>query len=102
MKYRALPRFSADYQRLSPQERIAFKKALARFIAACREYEGNPEHYIWPKALRVERLTGSGIMAMTWSFSGPDGRATFEFVTTDGEQMVVWRRVGRHSIYRTP
>jgi len=102
VKYRVLPRFSADYQKLSSQERVAFKKALARFITAAREYAGNPEHYVWPKALRVERLTGSGIMAMTWSFSGPDGRATFEFVTADGEQMVVWRRVGRHSIYREP
>lgn len=102
MKYRALPRFSADYQKLSQEERSAFKKALARFIAASREYEANPEHYVWPKALRVERLTGSGIMAMTWSFSGPDGRATFEFVTAEGEQMVVWRRVGRHAIYREP
>lgn len=102
MKYRVLPRFSADYQKLSSQERIAFKKALARFITAAREYESSSEHYVWPKSLRVERLTGSGIMAMTWSFSGPDGRATFEFVTADGEQMVVWRRVGRHSIYREP
>jgi hypothetical protein len=57
---------------------------------------------VWPKSLRVERLTGSGIMAMTWSFSGPDGRATFEFVTVENEQIVVWRRVGRHSIYREP
>jgi hypothetical protein len=102
MKYRVLPRFRADYQKLSPEERLVFKKALARFIAAARDYEGNPEHYVWPKSLRVERLTGSGIMAMTWSFSGPDGRATFEFVTFENEQIVVWRRVGRHSIYREP
>ena len=24
------------------------------------------EHYVWPTSLRVERLTGRGIMAMTW------------------------------------
>lgn len=102
MKYRVLPRFSADYQKLSEQERLAFKKTLARFIVASREYEANPENYVWPKSLRVERLTGTGIMAMTWSFSGPDGRATFEFVTVENEQIVVWRRVGRHSIYREP
>ena len=102
MKYRVLPRFSADYQKLSPEERFVFKKALARFIAAARDYEGLPEHYVWPKSLRVERLTGSGIMAMTWSFSGPDCRATFEFVTVEKEQIVVWRRVGRHGIYREP
>lgn len=75
---------------------------LQKFIPAAKAYEQNPEHFVWPKALRIERLTGRGIMAMTWSFSGPDGRATFQFVTDDSVQYVVWRRVGRHSIYSNP
>jgi len=39
---------------------------------------------------------------MTWSFSGPDGRATFEFVTIDGQPGIRWRRIGCHDIYRSP
>ncbi len=39
---------------------------------------------------------------MTWSFAGPDGRATFEFVEIEGEMGVRWRRVGNHSILKNP
>lgn len=102
MKYRVLPRFEKDYRRLNADEKKQFRSALSDFIAACREYEKRPEHYIWPRHLRVEKLTGSPVMAMTWSFSGPDGRATFQFESVDGELMITWRRVGRHAIYREP
>lgn len=39
---------------------------------------------------------------LTWSFAGPDGRATFEFFAVDGETAIRWRRVGRHDIFRNP
>ena len=43
-----------------------------------------------------------GVHEMTWSFSGPDGRATFEWVRIDGELAVRWRRIGGHRIFRQP
>jgi hypothetical protein len=36
---------------------------------------------------------------MTWSFSGPDGRTTFEWVRAGGEIQIRWRRIGGHEIY---
>jgi len=39
---------------------------------------------------------------MTWSFSGPDGRATFEWVTIDGVLAVRWRRIGGHGVFKQP
>lgn len=102
MKYRVLPRFEKDYRRLTAEEKKQFRAALTDFIAACREYEKQPGHYIWPRHLRVEKLVGTSIMAMTWSFSGPDGRATFQFESVGDELLVIWRRVGRHAIYREP
>jgi hypothetical protein len=39
---------------------------------------------------------------MTWSFSGPDGRATFEYVEVDGEPAIRWRRIGGHDVFRAP
>jgi len=39
---------------------------------------------------------------MTWSFSGPDGRATFEWIEIDGEPAIFWRRVGGHEILGEP
>jgi hypothetical protein len=37
---------------------------------------------------------------MTWSFAGPDGRALFRLVEIDGEPVLIWLRVGNHSIYQ--
>ncbi len=39
---------------------------------------------------------------MSWSFNGPDGRCTFEFVLDDGELHCQWRRIGDHSIFTGP
>jgi len=41
-------------------------------------------------------------MEMTWSFAGPDGRATFELVEVDGEPAIRWRRIGDHRIFEEP
>ena len=62
----------------------------------------------WPGNLRVKAVVNApGIFEMTWSFSGPDGRATWEWTTvieTDGRQWpaVRWRRLGTHRIFREP
>lgn len=57
--------------------------------------------FTWPAKLRIKSVEGaSGVLEMTWSFSGPDGRATFELVTIDGEMAVRWRRVGGHAIFK--
>jgi hypothetical protein len=50
----------------------------------------------------------AGIFEMTWSFSGPDGRATWEWVgVVDPDsgrrrRAVRWRRVGGHVIFKKP
>jgi hypothetical protein len=53
--------------------------------------------------LRVKDVEGArGIWEMTWSFSGPDGRATFEWVQVEGERAIRWRRVGGHGMLNDP
>lgn len=37
--------------------------------------------------------------SMTWSFASPDGRALFRLANAQGETVVVWLRIGNHSIY---
>ena len=57
----------------------------------------------WPSSLRVKEVEGApGVFEMTWSFSGPDGWATFEWIEIEGELAVRWRRIGRHDILRNP
>lgn len=53
-----------------------------------------------PRVSDVENAPG--IWEMTWSYGGPDGRATFEWVQIDGTLAVRWRRIGGHAIFRNP
>jgi hypothetical protein len=99
--------FEADYKKLSDREKRLFRQAIRRFNEACDgafERGGRPR---WPKALRVKDVEGApGVWEMTWSFSGPDGRATWEWATVDLEgkrlPVVRWRRIGGHAIFSSP
>ncbi len=102
MKFAVLASFEADYRRLSASERTRFKVALRAFVVACDRLAADPT-FVWPGSLRVKAVENApGIWEMTWSFSGPDGRATFEWVQIDGSLGVRWRRIGGHSIFRRP
>jgi hypothetical protein len=58
---------------------------------------------VWPAGLRINQLRDhAGIYELTWSFAGPDGRATFEYVTIAGEVAIRWRRIGGHEIFSDP
>jgi hypothetical protein len=97
------PQFEADLARLSDDERKLFRKvAKEDFSPACdrqRTHRGEA----WPRKLRVNPMTGTeGVWEMTWSFSGPDGRATFEWVSVEGEIHIRWRRIGGHEIFKNP
>ena len=102
MKFVVLASFEADYRRLSATERALFKTALRAFVLACDRFAADPTT-AWPGSLRVKAVENApGIWEMTWSFSGPDGRATFEWVQIEGSLGVRWRRVGGHAIFRRP
>lgn len=105
MRYQRTDAFKADYRRLSDQEQEIFKGAARRFNAAADRWVSVREP--WPAGLRVTSVHGApGVFEMTWSFSGPDGRATWEWTeisTADGDLPCVrWRRVGRHDVFRAP
>jgi hypothetical protein len=42
------------------------------------------------------------VWEVTWSFSGPDGRATFEFFVVENERGIRWRRIGGRQIFSMP
>ena len=97
--------FRADYRRLDERERELFYSAIVAMRDAFLAYRaarttGIP---VWPQRLRIKRVRGAaGIFELTWSFAGPDGRATFEYVSIDGEIAIRWRRIGGHRIFRDP
>jgi hypothetical protein len=90
---------------LSDQEKDLFKATVRKINAAYAEYvaSASSDRPKWPKALRVKDVEGApGVWEVTWSFSGPDGRATFEFIDVAGEQGIRWRRIGGHEIFTAP
>lgn len=103
MKFETTPAFDTDYRRLKAEHRAEFRSVLKdRFIPACDVLAADPAAP-WPATLRVKSVRGAkGVLEMTWAFSSPDGRATFELVTVNGELICRWRRVGDHSVFRSP
>lgn len=103
MKWQTTPAFDADLRRLSADELALFRVAVRQhFVPAAERHVAIPGGP-WPKRLRVNAVRGAqGLWEVTWSFSGPDGRATFEWTTVDGEPAIRWRRVGGHEIFSDP
>jgi hypothetical protein len=93
MRYQRTDRFKADYRSLRPAEREQFKGAV-RALNQAAGTEQDPHQIAWPSRLRIKDVNSApGVMEMTWSFSGPDGRATFELTRVDGHLGVRWRRL---------
>ena len=100
MKYVIADSFRGDYQRLSVAERERFRQALGTFVPACDRFAADPS-VAWPSSLRVKDVKSApGVWEMTWSFAGPDGRATFEWIEIDGQPAIRWRRIGGHRILK--
>jgi hypothetical protein len=93
VKFQRTDSFKSDWRRLSEAERELFRFAIKHFHIAAERVVVDPRVH-WPGSLRVKRVVSApGIWEMTWSFSGPDGRATFEWVEIDGTSAIRWRRI---------
>ncbi len=98
----------ADYAKLSKKEQELFKQAASIVKVAADRFVATGDPSEWPQKLRVKSVTHApGIFEMTWSFSGPDGRATWEWVSLTyesgkGQPAVRWRRIGGHAILNNP
>ena len=77
MKFEITDSVKGDWSRLSEGERRLFRGVLPTFNASCDRIAVDPT-VRFPASLRVKDVeNATGILEMTWSFSGPDGRATF-------------------------
>ena len=103
MKFEITPAFEGDWARLSKAERATFQKVVKKhFHPACERRRVDPAAP-WPTSLRVKGVEGApGVWEVTWSFAGPDGRATFEWIEMAGETAIRWRRIGGHAISGAP
>jgi len=103
VKFEQTARFRSDRAALSNEQFTHFRRVVIdQFIPAAERHVTKPGSE-WPKGLRVKRVQGArGVWEMTWSFAGPDGRATFEWIEIRGEPAIRWRRVGSHTIFTEP
>lgn len=102
MKFEVADSFRADRKRLSKTERDLVAEVLRTFVEACDAYAADPAAG-WPASLRVKDVEGApGVREVTFNFSGPDLRATFEWIQIDGGLAVRWRRIGGHRIFKNP
>ncbi len=103
MKFETTPAFDADVRRLERDHHEHFLKVLRdKFMPACDAFAAGPAAS-WPQSLRVKSVQGAaGVLEMTWSFASPDGRATFELVTFEGELRLRWRRFDGHDVFKSP
>ena len=107
MRFERTDSFASDFRRLKPGWKAMFRAVIPAFNAACDAWLVDPSTG-WPAALRVKPVRHApGIWEMTWSFSGPDGRATFEWVRVGDDEdraqpVLRWRRIGTHEIVGDP
>ncbi|MDN5797335.1 MAG: hypothetical protein L0H79_16485, partial [Intrasporangium sp.] len=103
MRFETTPAFDGDYRRLKGENALAVRTVVReKFAPACDAHAKDPTGP-WPASLRVKPVRSApGILEMTWSFASPDGRATFELVTVEGELRCRWRRVGDHDVFKNP
>jgi hypothetical protein len=92
--YERTRRFERDWKALTEADRKRSRTAFQRFDADLASGS-------FRSGLRVKRVGGTdAIFEMSWA---PDGRATFEYGTGQGEGAhVIWRRIGRHDVFRRP
>ena len=110
MRFETTPQWDRDWKGLKPEHQRQFREVLPDFVRACDAYAASKDEvkrtappYRWAAALRVHPMKSApGIWELTWSFASPDGRATFQFVSDEKGMLLRWRRIGDHSIYRTP
>src|SRR5450432_43422 len=101
MKYVRTPGFLIDcaVYRMSTAS-CPWRRCMSYCVPRWRDAGAHKGKVPWPRALRIHRI---GVAySMTWSFSGPDGRALFRLAEVAGETVVVWLRVGNHGVLQIP
>jgi hypothetical protein len=91
--FERLPRFDADWNKLTKDQQDHFRVAVAKFVDDLRRGQR------FQAGLRVKLVRGTGgIWEMTWA---KDGRATWQYGdgVEPGEAHVIWRRIGSHEIF---
>jgi hypothetical protein len=94
--YQRSEAFLKDYEVLDAADKERFRRTVQEEFIPDLEAGG------FRPGLRVKRVQRArGVFEMTWA---PDGRATFMYgpEQVPHQPQFIWRRVGTHSIFKSP
>jgi hypothetical protein len=94
--YRTTAGFDAALAILPREHRKLFTDAVRSHLIPALAAGADRGTTPWPPRLRIHKI--GEVYSLTWSFSGPDGRALFIInPDTDGEPLLTWLAIGsRH------
>ncbi|MGW1189332.1 hypothetical protein [Streptomyces sp. NPDC002559] len=93
--YETTVRFTSDLDRLTPEQRRRFRRAVGAFVDDLRTGSFRP-------GLRVKGVRRApGVYELTWA---GNGRATWMYgvEVRRGEHHIIWQRIGTHDILAGP
>jgi hypothetical protein len=98
VRYAATVGFDGAFGKLPREHRAIFRAAVRTQLLpalAAGAYRGESS---WPSRLRIHKI--DLVYSLTWSFTGPDGRALFTISPdADGQPVLTWLAIGYHDIY---
>lgn len=91
--------FKRDFKKLKREHKRLFIEMQSVFIVELEEYLLDKKSISNKFRLKELRHTNN-VWSMTWSFSRPAGRATFQLIEMKNELTLIWLRIGNHDIYK--
>jgi hypothetical protein len=101
VRYRTAAGFDAALAKLPREHRRQFTEAVGAYLSPALTAGAHRGTAPWPRRLRIHRI--GEVYSLTWSFSGPDGRALFTMgPDADGEPLLTWLATAYHDIDQEP
>lgn len=99
MRYQTTASFDLALAKLPGEHRKLFTEAVRGHLMPALATGAHRGATSWPTRLRIHRISEG--CSLTWSFSGPDGRALFAIgPDSDGEPVLIWLAIGYHDTYQ--
>jgi hypothetical protein len=98
VRYQTTASFDAGLAKLPREHRRMFTEAVRAHLVPALAAGAHRGTAPWPIRLRIHKI--AEVYSLTWSFSGPDGRALFTIgPDREGEPLLTWLAVASHDIY---
>jgi hypothetical protein len=99
VRYQTAAGFDAALSKLPREHRQLYTGAVRGHLIPALAEGAHRGDVPWPTQLRIHKI--GEVYSLTWSFSGPDGRALFTIGPDgDGEPILTWLAIGYYDAYQ--